>query len=370
MKDAVSQVVSRLRPFAERDGAELEVFHVDEDFGVVEICLRRRPDAHEDALSAVRYAVEQMILRQVQGVRQVEFVEEPGLESAPAPASAAAPSPPELSALRSGAALACDILLDLETALRGDLAADALKRRHSAEHLLCGPYRNWLEDAARNASPDRAPGASPEDALPPLRESFFNLDRAARAFARTLDGELRAWEAEPGALRDDALPRALRAPERRELEQALGILEELRPRLGDRTLEGFLANEGAKTEATAAPTVTLLDRIFKDALHQKVRDVYLDLGQSSAVLQYRVGRRVERVLSFSTSLYPPLLARIKHLASLDVADRRRRQEGLICFTASSGYGGLTVQVQTIPGQFAERVRFRLHLPSPAAKALP
>lgn len=367
MKDIVAQVLNRMRPYVERDCSALEAFFVDEDFGIVEILLRRRPETTEEAIDAVRYSVEQMILRQVPGVRQVEFLAESPPPPGVPPQPTGQPGPAELAKLRSGAALALSILDDLETLLRADAAARALRRPHGSWRFLNGPYRNWLDAAlsSRQALPPASAGA--EELLPPLREIYFNLERAARAFARLVEVERAAWDGELDARPDEARPRSLRRAAELDLHQALFILEELRPRLGDRTLEGFLAGDGAPEE-DAAPTVRLLDRIFKDALQQHIRDVYLDLQSVSAVLQYRVGRRLERVLSFPPRLYAPLVAKIKHLASLDVADKRRRQEGLICFTASSGYRGLTVQVQTIPDQLAERVRFRLHLPAGRAEA--
>ena len=131
------------------------------------------------------------------------------------------------------------------------------------------------------------------------------------------------------------------------------VLDGLRPTLGDRVLEGLASEEDA---------FDLLDRIFKDAVRRAVRDVYLDPESSTTRLRYRLGRRIETVLEFPNRLYSSVLARIKHLASLDTSERRRRQEGLICFTAASGYGGLTVQVLTMPAAQTEWAHLRLHFP--------
>lgn len=352
MKESAEKILDRMRPYLAADGASAELFFTDEDFGIVEILLRGRSGTSESVLRSLRYSLEQMILRQVPGVRQVDFHSEPPTE--PRVDKEPEPPPPlsEVSRLRAGTGLALDMLRGLEEAIRKDTARNALKRPQNAEHFLNGPYCRWVREAdnrTRSLPPDTR-----ENNLAPLREIFLTLDRAARAYTRVLETERNAWK-DDGA--GDRAPRVLSTDTVEESRQLLEVLDGLRPTLGIRTLDGFRGEEDA---------FDLLDRIFKDAARRKVRDVYLEPLSRTAKLSYRVGRRIQNVLEFPLPLYRSVLARIKHLASLDDAERSRRQEGLICFTASSGYGGLTVQTLTMPDGPAERIHLRLHFPKQAA----
>ncbi len=351
MKESAERILDRMRPYVEADGASAELFFADEDFGIVEILLRARPGTTENTLHSLRYSLEQMILRQVPGVRQVDFLSKPPLEQPAAPKPEAAPPLSEVSRLRAGTGLALDMLRGLEEAIRKDTARNALKRPQNAEHFLNGPYCQWVREADTQAR--SLPTAASQASLAPLREIFLTLDRAAQAYTRVLETERNAWRDQIG---NGQAPRVLSTDTISESRQLLEVLDGLRPTLGIRTLDGFRGKEDA---------FDLLDRIFKDAARRSVRDVYLDPLSRTAKLSYRIGRRIQNVLEFPLPLYRTVLARIKHLASLDAAERSRRQEGLICFTTSSGYGGLTVQALTMPDGPAERIHLRLHFPQQA-----
>ncbi len=358
MKESAERILDRMRPYLEADGASAELFFADEDFGIVEILLRTRPETAENALHSLRYSLEQMILRQVQGVRQVDFLSKSPPEASVAPKPEPPPPLSEVSRLRAGTGLALDMLRGLEEAIRKDTAHNALKRPQNAEYFLNGPYCQWVREADNRSR--SLPADTQQNILPPLREIFLTLDRAARAYTRVLETERNAWRDEGG---DARVPRVLSTDTVEESRQLLEVLDGLRPTLGIRTLDGFRGEEDA---------FDLLDRIFKDAARRSLRDIYIEPTVGSAKLSYRVGRRVQNVLEFPLPLYRTVLARIKHLASLDASERKRRQEGLICFTASSGYGGLTVQTLTVPDGPAERIHLRLHFPKQAApkKATP
>jgi type II secretory ATPase GspE/PulE/Tfp pilus assembly ATPase PilB-like protein len=197
-----------------------------------------------------------------------------------------------------------------------------------------------------------------------LRDIFPAVDRTTRALSRVVEGERNAWKNTEIPFKSNTAPVIMMDEARGDYCDLQRILTEMRPHLGDRTLADF---DGAPEEAEkqeSRPTTHLLDRIFRDAATRHVRDVYIEAGESSATLKYRVGREIQPIVEFPRTLYRLLLTRLKHLASLDITERRRRQEGLICFSDTSGYKGLNVQVQTIPDQFAERVRLHLQLPSP------
>ncbi len=362
MKEKVSDILYRMAPYSEASGAWLEVFFVDEDFGIVEILVRPQPRAADEEIRAIQYSVEQMILQKATGVRQVEFLREapanPNIEKEEEVPDLAEK---ELVPLREGTGLALEMLLSLDKSLRSDVADRILKENRQAEHFLSGPYPKWAIDA-RDRFMNTPTDSPPKALLRGLREVFPAVERTTRALSRVVDAERTAWHRSVVPLKDNTAPQLLKEEAKEDLSDLHYILDELRPHLGDSTLAS--SDDPPDSNAKGSrPTTVLLDRIFKDGSLRKVRDVYLEAGESSATLRYRFGREIRPMVEFPRTLYRSLIARIKHLASLDVSERKRRQEGRITFTEKSGYQGLNVQVQTIPDHFAERVRLRLFLPS-------
>jgi len=366
MKEKVTDILCRMAPYVEASGLTLEVFFVDEDFGIVEIIVRPITGSTDEDIHAIQSSVEQIILKRAAGVRQVEFLREapadPKIEEEEEVPDLAEK---ELVPLREGTGLALEMLLSLEKSLRNDATDHILRENRQADHFLNGPYPKWAIDA-RDRFVNIPPDGAPKALLRSLRAVFPAVERTTRALSRVVEAERTAWRRGDDPLKDNTAPQLLKDEANEDLSDLHRILGELRPHLGDSTLvtSDDPPISGTSPDASGSrPTTVLLDRIFKDGSLRKVRDVYLEAGESSATLRYRFGREIRPVVEFPRTLYRSLIARIKHLASLDVTERKRRQEGLITFTEKSGYQGLNVQVQTIPDHFAERVRLRLFLPS-------
>ncbi|MFH2201617.1 MAG: ATPase, T2SS/T4P/T4SS family [Elusimicrobiota bacterium] len=362
MKETADDIIKRMRPYIEASGAAIEVYFFDADFGVVELLHKPLSNTTEEDLRAIQYSVEQMLLQKGQGVRHVEFLTGP-----PKPPEAAAEqdvpdvAEDELSTLRAGTGLALDMLQSIDKALRSDAAESLLRERRQAENFLNGPYPQWASEA-RDRFASILDDAPAKATLRRLRDIYPAVDRTARALARVVEAERAAWGGDDRPP-DGAAPCLLQTVTQEDYSDLRRILAEIRPHLGDRTLGDLnFAGTPEDSDEDSRPTNHLLDRIFRDAAQRQIRDVYIEAGEASALLQYRIGREIRPIVEFPRTLYRALLTRIKHLAALDIAERTRQQEGLICFSESSGYKGLNVQVLTIPGQFAERVRLRLQLP--------
>jgi type II secretory ATPase GspE/PulE/Tfp pilus assembly ATPase PilB-like protein len=348
MQEHIRRALISLRPDAERAGVGIDLFFVDEDFAIVEVLLTGTRGGE------FRERIETLLLREAPGLRQVDFIDEAPIDAT----TEKSPSSQTLARLAAGTDLALDIISQTADHLENDAQAARLRRPREVGPFLDGPYRAWLEEARHLQGEFANKNPEPQAGLGTLKDIFAAIDRTARALIRTVRAESGSWEdhEEP--------PRVLSPSAKAELSQAQHILEDLRPLLDGSTLAGFAAGEECSSGGdTAGPSVSLLDRIFKDAASHHVRDVYIEPGDAKAVLQYRRGRTIERVLEFPKTFYSAVLARLKHLASLNVADHAHKQEGLITFTAKSGYHGLKVQVQTIPNNGVERVHMRLRLPS-------
>lgn len=367
MEQQVQKAIAGLKPLLTADRADLGVFFVDEDFGVAELVLRTPPETPSDAVESIRSKVRSGLRKLIPEVREIRFVEEsaaPRRGNGPKPSAAVPPN------VRAGLDLALDMLRGLDETIRLDASHGRLKNGRRAQRFLTSPCRAWIAEAA-----DRMRALPPEEAaellVPRLREIFRRLTRATRQIARLVERERESWKdvAVPprGSGSANPLPEFLRPAAQEDYEDILRILSELRYPLGSRDLEGFLsvvdpASE-EKGEYDAPMSARILNAVFKDAVHGNIRDVYIIPGPLTALLRYRVGRDFRTAVEFPRHMYPPILARLKKMAMLEVADRRKRQEGQFRFEPASRFGGWTVRLQTIPDKHAERVHLRLVPPA-------
>ena len=142
-----------------------------------------------------------------------------------------------------------------------------------------------------------------------------------------------------------AAARAASAPAR-----AAGLLE-----LQD-IVEQAVAEVGAGQEtqsdaagSDAAGMVHLVNRMINDARRSGASDIHIETNPGDKLTQVRMRHdgELEPYLSLPACLRGPLVSRIKIMARLDIAERRRPQDGKIDFGAQ-GDGPLELRVAVLP----------------------
>ncbi len=120
----------------------------------------------------------------------------------------------------------------------------------------------------------------------------------------------------------------------------------------------------AETDPTAdriqleqGPVVRLVNQMFRDAVADGASDVHVEPSKVAVRVRYRVDGVLHDVMELPSSIHPGLVTRIKVLADLDIAERRRPQDGRIQFNA----GGTTVdlRVAIVPTPDGESIVVRI-----------
>jgi type IV pilus assembly protein PilB len=110
-------------------------------------------------------------------------------------------------------------------------------------------------------------------------------------------------------------------------------------------------------EASGAPTVRLVGSILRRAAGDGASDVHLEPRGGELVVRFRVDGVLREVMSVPPALQGGVVARLKVLASLDIAERRLPQDGR--FSATLDEGKLDLRVSTLPTTHGEKVVLRL-----------
>jgi type IV pilus assembly protein PilB len=106
-----------------------------------------------------------------------------------------------------------------------------------------------------------------------------------------------------------------------------------------------------------APVVRLVDRILRNAIEGGASDVHVEETGADVRVRVRIDGTLRRTVELPAALRRAILSRIKVLAGMDIAVRRRAQDGSLRFE----HGGrqLTLRVSTLPVNGGEKAVVRI-----------
>jgi len=80
-----------------------------------------------------------------------------------------------------------------------------------------------------------------------------------------------------------------------------------------------------------APVVRAIDLLIKQAVRDRASDVHVEPQEDKLRVRYRIDGILSEVMTLPLSVHAPLLSRMKIMAGLNIAERRRPQDGQITF---------------------------------------
>jgi general secretion pathway protein E len=80
-----------------------------------------------------------------------------------------------------------------------------------------------------------------------------------------------------------------------------------------------------------APVVRAIDLLIKQAVRDRASDVHVEPQEERLRVRYRIDGILNEVMGLPLSVHAPLLSRLKIMAGLNIAERRRSQDGQISF---------------------------------------
>ena len=108
-----------------------------------------------------------------------------------------------------------------------------------------------------------------------------------------------------------------------------------------------------------APLVKLVNSIIIQAAEEGASDLHFEPQQDGFVVRQRVDGVLQEVQRLPRRLGPSVLTRLKVLAKLDIAERRRPQDGRISLSARAAGRELDVRVAVLPSVEGEGCVMRL-----------
>lgn len=113
------------------------------------------------------------------------------------------------------------------------------------------------------------------------------------------------------------------------------------------------------TEASA-PIVQLANRIIEDAYYLGTSDIHIEPWEKEIIVRYRVDGVCQEKLRVPRKVGPALIARLKIMCNLDIAERRLPQDGRIVFKQYTKKGiDIDLRVSTAPLNHGEGIVMRI-----------
>lgn len=103
--------------------------------------------------------------------------------------------------------------------------------------------------------------------------------------------------------------------------------------------------------------VKLVTNLIRLATLNNASDIHIEPDQDRIRIRFRIDGILREVESHPISLHEPLVARIKVLSNLDIAERRKPQDGRFQMTADEKQ--LDIRVSVFPTVFGENVTLRV-----------
>jgi type IV pilus assembly protein PilB len=190
-------------------------------------------------------------------------------------------------------------------------------------------------------------------------------------------GALRVAVADPGNLHGiDELRLATRFPLELGVASSEDILAELRrmarasEAFGSRAVIeeaeedlGVAEDENDDLEAddgvSDAPLVRLVNSIIFQAAEDGASDIHFEPQEDALVVRFRVDGVLAEMQRIPKRMTPGVTTRLKVLAKLDIAERRKPQDGRISLNAAAAGRMLDIRVATLPTVEGEKVVMRL-----------
>lgn len=140
-------------------------------------------------------------------------------------------------------------------------------------------------------------------------------------------------------------------------EKELGIIRDS-DRIDLGNLERFVSSDISDSiEPTDKPIINAVNHLLQYGFEERASDIHLEPHRHGVTVRLRIDGVLHNVYSLPKKLHLPILSRIKMLAGMNIAEKRRPQDGRI----RTEFEGKPVEIRasTVPIAFGEKTVLRI-----------
>ena len=115
--------------------------------------------------------------------------------------------------------------------------------------------------------------------------------------------------------------------------------------------------DGSNEEIDNSPIVLLVNQIIEGGVRQRASDIHIEALETNVRVRYRIDGALKQVMTYELSILPAITARIKIIGGMDIAEKRKPQDGRITIVVDRKE--FDVRVSILPTVFGEKTVMRL-----------
>ena len=139
-------------------------------------------------------------------------------------------------------------------------------------------------------------------------------------------------------------------------QQAQSIVELYKKEQGV-TKEETEAEKARKEEIENAPIVQLINSMIEQAVRQRASDIHIEPMEKHIRIRYRIDGNLREIISYDNALLGAITTRLKILSGMDIAEKRKPQDGRI--TINVDRREYDIRVSNLPTVYGEKVVMRI-----------
>ena len=114
---------------------------------------------------------------------------------------------------------------------------------------------------------------------------------------------------------------------------------------------------GSEAAATKAPVIRFVDLLLSQAVKSRASDVHIEPQEKSMMIRMRIDGILRDMVPPARNMQGAVIARIKILSNLNIAERRLPQDGRLKIRTSNR--DIDVRVSTLPTIYGEKIVMRI-----------
>jgi general secretion pathway protein E len=123
-------------------------------------------------------------------------------------------------------------------------------------------------------------------------------------------------------------------------------------------LEQYVKLSSTELSSTDQHIKAAVNHLFKYAIDQRASDIHIEPKRDCCMIRYRIDGILHTIYKLPKAVHSAISSRIKTLARLDIAEKRRPQDGRIKISQQDGKE-VELRVSTIPVSFGEKTVMRI-----------
>ena len=138
-------------------------------------------------------------------------------------------------------------------------------------------------------------------------------------------------------------------------QEALAAIEQYKKEnlSDDEVIEKIDEEEDLKS----APIVKLVNTILEQSVRYRSSDIHIEPFEKRVRVRFRIDGRLKEIMDYEITLLPAIVARIKIIAGMDIAEKRKPQDGRISFKVDRKE--YDVRVSCLPTVYGEKIVMRI-----------